>query len=269
MNCREFQSLVVDLARDAMMDAGTLRSGLAHVESCHECDARLTEERSLTSVLHIAAKGLSVSEAPTRVESALLREFRKAAMASLGSEIARRRVRVRAYMGWGLAAAAVLLLILIPLAWRIHLKSQQVSPVGATSPHGPEPKETATVAPDPTDTPVPESGPRHNRKSPEYVAGLTSRSRRRVGSGAVSKASPNPEPAGNPLNAEIATDFMPLSFGMDQTTLSGARIVRVELPRSALLNFGLPVNMEKSEERVKADVVVGEDGLAHAIRFVR
>ena len=49
----------------------------------------------------------------------------------------------------------------------------------------------------------------------------------------------------------------------------GGQIVRVELPRSALANFGLPVNMERYNEKVKADVIFGVDGLAHAIRFVQ
>jgi hypothetical protein len=45
--------------------------------------------------------------------------------------------------------------------------------------------------------------------------------------------------------------------------------VRVEMPRSALMSFGLPMNMERGGGRVKADVVVGNDGFARAIRFVR
>ena len=49
---------------------------------------------------------------------------------------------------------------------------------------------------------------------------------------------------------------------------AGGQIVRVELPRTTMANFGLPVNMERSDERIKADVLLGVDGLAHAIRFV-
>jgi hypothetical protein len=49
----------------------------------------------------------------------------------------------------------------------------------------------------------------------------------------------------------------------------GGHIVRVELPRSALVRFGLPVNMDRMNEKVKADVWLGVDGLAHAIRFVQ
>jgi hypothetical protein len=46
-------------------------------------------------------------------------------------------------------------------------------------------------------------------------------------------------------------------------------VVRVELPRNALASFGLPVNADRAEARVKADVLMGEDGMARAIRFVR
>jgi hypothetical protein len=46
-------------------------------------------------------------------------------------------------------------------------------------------------------------------------------------------------------------------------------MVRVELPRSALVSFGLPMNVERADERIKADVLVGDDGVARAIRFVR
>jgi hypothetical protein len=49
----------------------------------------------------------------------------------------------------------------------------------------------------------------------------------------------------------------------------GGQIIRVELPRSALTKFGLPVNMDRYNEKVKADVLFGVDGMAHAIRFVQ
>jgi len=49
----------------------------------------------------------------------------------------------------------------------------------------------------------------------------------------------------------------------------GGQLVRVELPRSALARFGLPVNTERANQRVKADVLFSADGLARAIRFVQ
>jgi hypothetical protein len=70
-------------------------------------------------------------------------------------------------------------------------------------------------------------------------------------------------------HAEIATDFIPLSSMTAVSLQDGGQIVRVKLPRSALANFGLPVNMDRYNEKVKADVLIGVDGLAHAIRFVQ
>ncbi|HVF41535.1 MAG TPA: hypothetical protein VM936_00895 [Pyrinomonadaceae bacterium] len=67
-------------------------------------------------------------------------------------------------------------------------------------------------------------------------------------------------------SGEITTEFIPLA-GFAQS--EGVHLVRVELPRSALSSFGIPVNAERADGRVKADVLLGEDGTARAIRFVR
>jgi hypothetical protein len=70
-------------------------------------------------------------------------------------------------------------------------------------------------------------------------------------------------------NEEITTDFLPLSYSSSLSQFDEGQVVRVELPRSALQSFGLPVNAERYGERVKADVLLGHDGVARAIRFVR
>jgi len=70
-------------------------------------------------------------------------------------------------------------------------------------------------------------------------------------------------------NSEIATEFLPLGYGNALNLQDGGQIVRVEVPRSTLVSFGLPVNMNRVSERVKADVIFGADGSARAIRFVQ
>ena len=45
-------------------------------------------------------------------------------------------------------------------------------------------------------------------------------------------------------------------------------LVRVEIPRSAMIAFGIPVSAEDAADRVEADVLLGPDGLARAVRFV-
>ena len=52
----------------------------------------------------------------------------------------------------------------------------------------------------------------------------------------------------------------PLEFGA---------VVRVRLPRSAMRLAGLPVNEERLAERIQADVLLGQDGTARAVRFVQ
>ena len=75
---------------------------------------------------------------------------------------------------------------------------------------------------------------------------------------------------GNAANVheEITTEFLPLTYG-GLSQVDDGQVVRIEVPRSALQSFGLPVNIERAGERVKADVLLGHDGVARAIRFVR
>ena len=68
---------------------------------------------------------------------------------------------------------------------------------------------------------------------------------------------------------ELTTPFFPLISA--SVPLTGSHIVRMEVPRRALASFGLmtPDLVPTSSETVLADVVVGDDGLARAVRFVR
>jgi hypothetical protein len=68
---------------------------------------------------------------------------------------------------------------------------------------------------------------------------------------------------------EYATDFIPLSYGGVQKPMESGEVVRLEMPRSALIAFGLPVNVEHGDAPVKAELLLGEDGMARAIRFLR
>jgi hypothetical protein len=69
--------------------------------------------------------------------------------------------------------------------------------------------------------------------------------------------------------AEYATDFVPLSYGGVQKPMESGEVIRLEMPRSALIAFGLPVNVEHADAPVKAELLLGEDGMARAIRFLR
>jgi hypothetical protein len=69
---------------------------------------------------------------------------------------------------------------------------------------------------------------------------------------------------------EVATEFLPLVYGSVPAT--NMHMVRLAVPRAALASFGLtPLESldRASTGTVLADVLVGDDGLARAVRFVR
>ena len=74
-------------------------------------------------------------------------------------------------------------------------------------------------------------------------------------------------PARRAVEREIVTNFFPL---MDVAPPIGrGALVRVNLPAEAMRTVGLPVREDRLAERVQADVLLSEDGLATAIRFVK
>jgi hypothetical protein len=90
----------------------------------------------------------------------------------------------------------------------------------------------------------------------QYAAGA---SRRSEGSLAAERTA----------NDRIETEFIPFMAAGPRFPSEQRQFVRVKLPRSALQVFGLPMNMERAREPVQADVMLGEDGRALAVRFVR
>lgn len=70
-----------------------------------------------------------------------------------------------------------------------------------------------------------------------------------------------------PQPPEVVTDFFPL---MDPAPpFQRGRILRIEVPASAMKMVGLPVHEQHLNDPVQADVLVGEEGLPRAIRFVK
>jgi hypothetical protein len=68
---------------------------------------------------------------------------------------------------------------------------------------------------------------------------------------------------------ELTTDFIPLVPCVGLDCFEGGQLVRVAMPRIALIFLGLPMNEQLAQEPVTADVLIGGDGVARAIRFVR
>lgn len=253
MNCQRFENVVSELARGQMMAAEQRGEALAHSETCEQCAARLRDEEMLTRGLQSLAAEMEPLGAPAAVESKLFEAFRNRHVVTPIAVSRRSNSRY-----WAAAIAAMLLIAISLVVFRWNNGgdeprevANQVEPQVTPENKVPEnkPAEQFTAANQERDEPLPQR-PKPKRNRPSGVR-------------------PENAQLANHVNNEIATDFIPLSYMSAASFQDGGQIVRVQLPRAALANFGLPVNMERYNERVKADVLFGVDGRAHAIRFVQ
>jgi hypothetical protein len=220
------------------------------------------DERALTAGLARVAASGDVEEAPARVEAMLLDAFRASRTSSLAPITAHNAPR--RLSPWFIAAAAAIIVIAFITALQLR-GGDAVVEQQATY-------EDLKGAPAASPQPAPlVSEPEQPAKEEQLVAENVNRGSRRTERkhGAGNR---KPRPLAKPVPheaTEIATEFISLTGAGSLVEPDSGQIVRVELPRAALLSFGLPMNMERADERIKADVIVGNDGLARAIRFVR
>ncbi len=262
MNCSDFEAIVMEIARDGLMEVATRERGLEHVQRCPRCATLLVEERALSRDLRALSAQDAAEEIPERVETALLAAFRRSARRSRWVERTRRSalaaVAPRRRRWLMVVAALALLTFGISLATRIASPPEREP---ASSTEGGSPHAAATTPGLAGKTPPPMVEVR--RPDPRLTA-LTSGKRRKrlVGASADRRATSDDAPR------EFVTRFFPLTQGDDLIPLEGGQVVRVRMPRSNLIPLGIPLNQERASEAIKADVLVSNDGLARAIRFV-
>jgi len=255
MNCREFEDIVNDLARAKMINAASRVEGSAHAEICERCASRLADERALSAGLKSLAASDEGKDAPDSVEAALLEAFR----AQASNPIARRLPsQSRSWPRWALAAAVAILIAFGFIVYRAiqnePQKADEALTEEAPSPQPSVKREEQIVR----EIVKPEPG--RESSAPQKRRGNRARGARLfIRDGITAYAN----------DSEYTTDFFPLSYGDDQKPMESGEVIRVQMPRSALITLGLPVNIERADVPVKADLLVGEDGLARAIRFVR
>lgn len=252
MFCRDFEKIAGDLSAGRLMEAGKRAFALRHASECSACALRLNAERTLEAGLRALAEDAEEGEAPPHLKLALRAAFDRQIKTAPVPVPAPARLRNLA-LRWAAAAALVLLAVAVALLWRSappSLKKEDMLSGGnpATS-SIPAPREQAlrgVIEPD-----------NQNRKIEPHVAKNTSTKRRAATVAGVAR------------DNETVTDYIPLTYLADATAMESGWVLRVELPPSALIAMGLPAPADQTDSRVKADVVVSDDGVARAVRFVR
>lgn len=267
MTCEGFLAVATDLARNQIMEADERASAEAHIDECDDCRQAWSDQLALSENLRMVADQMRTSRAPGHLEAQLL-----AAFCEQTGVPSSQRASLR-WRYWMSAAAAVLVLAMGLLVWRWHVGTVRqpsaqasVKKSDAANPASREQEQPPQALASPGEL---------VKRSSEGQRGITNRratpsrlARRNDIKGIKSPPVIAPEKA-NAASTEVTTDFLPVGYGATSDLQDGGQLVRVELPRSALVRFGLPMNMDRADERVKADVLVGADGLARAIRFVQ
>jgi len=204
------------------------------------------DEEMLTRGLKALAAEMEPLEAPDTVELKLREAFRARRVVT---PIAAKRSYSRYWLA--AAVAAMLLIAISVIAYRVNWRVDGDRQVVRQE----QPQSTPKLKDEPVKQDQVADVQEPQVLKPKHVRHVNARR-------------PENTPLANHVNTEIATDFIPLS-SMPANLQDGGQIIRVELPRSALTKFGLPVNMDRYNEKVKADVLFGVDGMAHAIRFVQ
>ena len=261
MNCEDFSDVILDLARRQLLETSARDGALGHAANCDRCRLRLEDERRLSTHLRTLAQAMKPLEAGHQIESQVLAAYRsRRGVISLPLKAQRGKYRVAT------AAALALLLFGLLVMQRMH----RVWPRENLAANPTEKMKTAFPTPENDRKSLPNSSTRDRPLKNSVAHKLRTVARNSVASGRPNRGHQDalPPNTGN-INNEIATDFFPVGDTSAMSLADGGQLVRVQLPRSALMRFGLPVNMDRANERVKADVLLGSDGIARAIRFVR
>jgi hypothetical protein len=247
MLCRDFENMAGDLAAGRLMEAGKRDNALRHASGCSACAVLLNAERTLEAGLRALGEGADDREAPPHLKTALRAAFDRQVKAApvLIPAPARSRIPARR---WLAAAALILIALAVALLRGAAPSNQYQDTSGKGTPAQPE--QTPPRAIDPVE---------QRLKVETNIARKTSTSR------AQRRAATSDDMA---LNNEAATDYIPLTYLADSTALESGTVLRVELPPSALVTMGLPMNVERNDSLVKADLIIGDDGVARAVRFL-
>ena len=244
MNCAAAREAVLDCARDVSM-ADDVRLALEeHLGGCANCAAELEWQRDLTAAfrgLSAEAKAWNASSTiEDRLHEALAARIAATPSAAAGSKQTARWI-------YALASAAVLALAV----WSGSRPSKSTPPDAGGSTAA-SPMTSPAVSP----TAVTEE----KKPVSPTVEAKTAPHRPLVRAGTGPRAAP-PKPV-------RSFEFITLPGAAGLPDLESGSVVRIAVPVGALPEYGLDIVQGGSKTTVDADVLVGQDGLARAIRLV-
>jgi hypothetical protein len=237
MECRECDSIIHDFMRAQVADEQLRAKAFEHIMRCARCEARFSNIRSLEKALRTLAETIDPEQSAAQLEPVLRIVFQQQKGA---------RPRSRSFASWVAIGMAASMLLSIGFVSRHRIFGPERKPPVVARPQPLQPTTASNAQiPEPVATLAPET--RKHRKSRPRVA-----AQRRD-------------------TEEFVTAFYALPYAESSDHTMSGEIVRVKLRGSALPGIGFPMalNGDRASEQITADLIVGENGLPLAIRFVR
>jgi hypothetical protein len=242
MTCGSAREAILDLARGVAISEPVRAVAEEHLRECASCATDFARQRDLT-----AALGVLAAEAETwRPSPGIEGRLRAAFDSRLEVGPAPRR-ESSAFENWiGVVAVAAV----IALAAWLGKRSPTLAPADGHTQPALSPPAVSSSAEQASREPVPATVEPRSASQPPVARGGPS-SRRRA-----------------PSKRVRSFEFMTLPGAVGLPELESGSIVRIAVPVGALPEYGLAIETNGSKTTVEADVLVGQDGMARAIRLV-
>jgi hypothetical protein len=250
MNCEALAEIILDMARGTAVPEQARLGVQRHMDSCAACAAEYARQRDLTAGLEMLAAEAQEWKAPAAMKERLLAAF--AAQHGLHLPVVRASSSRWRY---ALASAAMVMLAV----WGIREAGKQ-------EPQRPATTETPVKAGAPvaaaSSTGAGLAGEAVKTQEPAFVKATTDRTAHKPRNPRTADPRPrDPRPA-------TPVEFVRIPSAIGLPEMESGTVLRMELPLSALPEYGLDIAPDAVRSSVEADILVGQDGQPRAIRLI-
>lgn len=273
MNCRDFENNISALLRNRFIDSAAAGQFFEHAENCRRCAATLEAEKILSAGFRDVIDDIAAESVSPRIEANLLAFFNSQTAAQAAAPgvkkisnpllLGYRRQTRRAFAAAAATAATVIIfacfigIIQTGLIFSGQNREDlRVSAIPVELPESSFPNIEESVSNAPPQ--VYKQTNIRKRKTPLQSKAVAYTSRLKTRS-AVKKPAPTDASRGE-------ARFFPLAEADGLVALESGQLVRVEVSVSSLIKLGVPFKADKGSQSIQAELLIGQDGIARAIR---
>ena len=272
MTCGSLAEIILDLARGAAVPEASRRSAERHMDGCRACAAAYARQRELTAGLQALAVDAQEWQAPAAMEERLLEAFaaRQVVVAPATMATGRWKYALPAAAAIALAVWGGVRVMQKPVpSFRLTAAATQPQSAAESVSAGRSGVDGAQHAPMPGQPGLKTRPPQSARKvGLEFQNVATGFQNVAPGSSDPGDRTATARTAAPPATPVATVEFVRIPSAIGLPDMESGTVVRMELPLTALPEYGLDIAPDAARSSVEADVLVGQDGQPRAIRLV-